>query len=188
VKRSSLLAAAGMALAGTGALAHPHFNKTITAKLPPGVDVTVTYNTTPANEGRAQTAKVGEFVTPRGPVLKLSGELKAGAATLPAGEYTIGVIKLNDKDWAMALYPGRLGRGDTPDTAKAIRLESRFSTGHGAAEHMLVDVTPGEGALEGKAVLTLHFGTLHLAGVLSDASGPAPAPRPPAAGSAPSKP
>jgi hypothetical protein len=174
-----------LALVPAGALAHPHFNKTITAKLPPGVEVTITYDTTPANEARAEGAKVGEFVTPRRPVLKLGGELKAGKTALAPGEYTIGVIKTSDKDWVMALYPGRLARTDTPDTAKAIRLESKFSSTHGKAEHMLIDLTPGEGTFEGKAVLTLHFGSLHLAGVLADAGGPPPAP---AGASTPRKP
>jgi hypothetical protein len=149
------------------ALAHPHFNKTVTATLSPGLEVTITYNTTPSNEVHAQNAKVGEFVTPRRPVLKLSGEIKTEKATLPAGDYTIGVIKNGDKDWSLALHPGRLQRGDTPDTAKAIRLDSMFSADKGTAEHMLIDVTPGHGKFEGKAVLTLHFGSLFLAGVLA---------------------
>lgn len=156
-----------LSLVAAGAIAHPHFNKTVTATLAPGVEVTITYNTTPSNETHATSAKVGEFVTPRRPVLKLSAEVKAGAVTIPAGEYTIGVIKNAEKDWTLALYPGRLQRGDVPDATKAIRLESLFSADHGTAHHMLIDVTPGDGTLEGKAVLTLHFGTLFLAGALS---------------------
>ena len=100
-------------------------------------------------------------------LLKLSAELKTAKATLAAGEYTIGVIKNGDKDWTLALYPGRLERGATPDSAKAIRLDSAFSSDHGTADHMLIDVTPGKGKFEGKAVLTLHFGSLFLAGALS---------------------
>jgi hypothetical protein len=147
--------------------AHPHFNKTVTATLPQSVEVTITYNTTPANEAHAQTAKVGEFVTPRRPVLKLSAELKTDKATLAPGEYTIGAIKTAEKDWVLALYPGRVARTDTPDAAKAVRLESQFSADKGAAEHMLIDITPGSGKFQGKAVLTLHFGSLFLAGVLA---------------------
>ena len=156
-----------LSLVASTALAHPHFNKTLTATLSPGVEVTITYNTTPANETHAQNAKVGDFVTPRRPVLKLSAELKTEKSTLPAGEYTIGVIKNAEKDWSLALYPGRLQRSDTPDPTKAIRLESVFSADHGTADHMLIDVTPGHGKFEGKAVLTLHFGSLFLAGVLA---------------------
>ena len=166
-KAAFLSVGAVVSLAAGVALAHPHFNKTVTASLPQGVELTITYNTTPANEIHAQNAKVGEFVTPRRPILKLSGELKTEKVTLPAGEYTIGVIKNGDKDWTLALYPGKLQRGDTPDTAKAIKLESMFASDKCTAEHMLIDVTPGHGKFEGKAVLTLHFGTLFLAGVLT---------------------
>jgi len=155
-------------LTAAAAIAHPHFNKTVTAKLPSGVDATITYNTTPANEIRATEAAVGTFVTPRRPTLKLSGEIKAGAVTVPAGEYTIGVIKNSANDWTMALYPGAPPRPpEVTDVAKTIKLESAFFTDHGTAEHMLIDISPGAGKFEGRAVLTLHFGHLFLAGALS---------------------
>ena len=70
-------------LVASSALAHPHFNKTVTATLAPNVEVTITYNTTPANEAHAQSAKVGEFVTPRRPLLKLSTELRPGRRRCP---------------------------------------------------------------------------------------------------------
>ena len=159
--------AAVAAFTGAAALAHPHLNKTVTAVLPQGPEVTITYNTTPANELHAQNAKVGEFVTPRRPVLKLSAELKTEKLTLAAGEYTIGVIKNGEADWTLALYPGKLQRDEKPDPAKVLKLESMFETNRGTAEHMLIDVTPSHGKFEGKAVLTLHFGTLFLAGLLA---------------------
>ena len=149
------------------ALAHPHFPKTVNAKLPSGVEITITYQTTPANEMQAQNVKPGEFVSPRRPTLKLSGELKTEKATIPAGDYLIGVIKNSEKDWTMALFPGMPERGKPVDMAKVIKLDSLFEGGKGTAEHMLVDVTPGHGKFEGKAVLTLHFGTLFLSGVLA---------------------
>jgi hypothetical protein len=165
MKRTLALAAVALATA-SAALAHPHFNKTVTASLPGGVEVKITYNTTPANEQRATDAAIGEFVTPRGPLLDLTGELKAGSATVPAGQYTIGVIKTSATDWTLALYPGRLGRGEKADAAKVVRLDSMFSKDEGTAPHMLIDITPGSGKFEGKAVLTLHFGSLFLAGLL----------------------
>jgi len=173
--KRAFLAISACLLGAAGALAHPHFNKTVTAKLPSGVDLTVTYNTTPSNEMHAQSAKVGEFVTPRRPTLKLSGELKGTTVTIPAGEYTLGVIKNADADWTMALYPGALARGAVAEPAKLIKLESIFEKGKGTAEHMLIDVTPGHGKFEGKAVLTLHFGTLFLSGLIPDAGPAAPA-------------
>jgi hypothetical protein len=93
------------ALAVTSALAHPHFGKTVTAKLPSGAEVTITYQTTPANEMQAQNLKPGEFASPRRPMLKVSAELKTGAVTIPAGDYAIGVIKNSDKDWAARARP-----------------------------------------------------------------------------------
>jgi hypothetical protein len=156
-----------LASAAATVLAHPHFNKTITAKLPAGAEVTITYQTVPSNEMHAQSAKVGEFITPRQPKLKLSAEVKNDKVTIPAGEYTIGVIKNSEKDWTMALFPGAPARGVPVDLTKVIKLDSMLEAGKGTAEHMLVDLTPGHGKFEGKAVLTLHFGTLFLAGVLA---------------------
>jgi hypothetical protein len=160
----------GVLLAGVAGLAgaHPHFNKTVSAAaVAPGVDLTVTYNTTPSNEARATAAKVGEFVTPRQPLLKVSAELKNEKVTLPAGEYTIGVIKNSETDWTLALYPGKPERGVPVDLKKVIKLDSVFEKDKGVAEHMLVDITPGHGKFTGKAVLTLHFGSLFVAGALS---------------------
>ncbi len=154
-------------MAATLVMAHPHFNKTVTVKLPGGVEATITYNTTPANEANAAKQAVGAFVTPRQPKLKLSADLKAGEVTIPAGEYIIGCIKNSEKDWTMALYSGALARGAQPDMTKVIKLDSMFSTSAGLAPHMLIDISPGTGKFEGKAVLTLHFGTLFLAGALS---------------------
>ncbi len=101
-------------------------------------------------------------------MLKLSAEVKNATQTIPAGDYTIGVVKNGEKDWTMALYPGAVPRPpEKPDASKLIRLESMFEADKGTAEHMLIDLTPGHGKFEGKAVLTLHFGTLFLAGVLA---------------------
>ncbi len=163
----SILIVLAVVAAPSVSLAHPHFNKTITVALPGGAEATLAYNTTPANVAHAESAKVGEFVTPRRPSLKLSAEVKAGAVTLPAGEYTIGVIKNGPSDFVMALYKGGLARGATPDMANVIKLESAYSASAGSADHMLIDITPGKGKFEGKAVLTLHFGTLFLEGALS---------------------
>jgi hypothetical protein len=40
---------------------------------------------------------------------------------------------------------------------------------------MLIDVTPGHGKFDGNAILTLHFGTLFLSGLIPDAGPAAPA-------------
>ncbi len=154
-------------LLATGVLmAHPHFRKTLTVELPGGVEATVTYQTTIANPSRAQDAQIGTLLVPRGPRLQLSGDISSGSTTIPAGEYTIGVIKNGEKDWTMALYPGRLGRRDTPDMSKVIKLDSIFSDSKGTAEHMVIDINAGFDKFEGQPVLTIHFGGLFLAGAL----------------------
>jgi hypothetical protein len=162
-----LTQAALLSLVAAAAVAHPHFNKTITADLPGGVQAVITYNTTPANETRATDAPVGVFTTPRAPKLKLSADLKSGEKVLlTAGEYVIGVIKTSATDWTMALYSGTITRGTPPDPAKVIKLDSIFDAKIAPADHMLIDITPGKGKFEGKAVLTLHFGTMFLSGLI----------------------
>lgn len=162
-----LLLALGLVLAATTWMtAHPHINKSITAKLT-GAEATVTYNTVPANEDRVKKAAVGEFLNPRNPKLKLSAEVKAGSVTMAAGEYTIGVIKNGDKDFTLALYPGTPARGSAPDMAKMLKLDSQLDTTHGNAEHLTIDIAPGTGKLKGKVVLLVHYGTLFLEGALS---------------------
>ena len=166
LKRIPILAAPALALAVASlALAHPHLKKTITVKLPTGGDVTIAYLTEPSNESHTVQAVVGSFLH-AGARLTLSTEIKAGTVPLPAGEYTIGAIKNGNNDYTMALYPGGVRLSDPVDTAKTIKLESVFSRDMGHAHHLLVDISPGHGKLEGKTVLTLHFGTLYLAGVL----------------------
>jgi len=179
MKRSfAVVACLGLA---TFVSAHPHFNKTITADLPGGVQAVITYNTTPSNEGRATSAPVGIFTSPRNPKLKLSADLKAGDKVVAsAGEYIIGVVKNSDTDWTMALYNGALARGAQPDPTKVIKLESIFESKIAPADHMLIDITPGHGKFEGRAVLTLHFGTLFLSGSLSAPEPAAAAPAAPA--------
>ena len=166
----SVLCVLALLLAPSFLLAHPHFNKTVSVKLPGGAEATISYVTTPANVSRAESAAVGEFITPRSPSLELSAAASSGETEIPAGKYTIGFVKNAEDDWTMALYKGGLNRGDTPDMAKVIKLDSMYSSSMGSAEHMLIDITPGYGKFEGEAVLTLHFGTMFLAGALSAAA------------------
>ena len=67
----------------------------------------------------------------------------------------------------MVLYPGQIGRGEQPDKAKLIKLESMYAKAAMKADHMLIDISPGHGKFEGRATVTIHFGTLFLAGAIS---------------------
>ena len=126
---------AGLLTAPSLSLAHPHFDKSVNATLPSGAEATIAYQTVPSNEAHATGAAVGSFITPRNPSFTLSAEITAGSVTVPAGEYTIGVIKNGDADWTMALYKGTPPRGAAPDMAQMIKLDSMYSTDEGAAEH-----------------------------------------------------
>lgn len=163
MKRIATVAAAAFALLLVGALAaaHPHFNKTVSTTIGE-VEVSVTYNSTDANMERVEAIEAGTFVSPRGPRLNLSGEVMAGATTLAAGEYTIGVMMGGDGSWTMALHEGRIPRGEMPDMDKVTKLDSRYSEDMGTADHMLIDITAGSGDFAGKPVLTIHFAHMHL--------------------------
>lgn len=147
-------------------LAHPHFQKEITVDLP-GTKVTLHFQTVPANEEHVKNVPIGGFITPRGPQLNLSAGTQAGSVSIPAGDYTVGVIRKAQNDWAVALFPGRLGRGQTPTESELIVLDSMFSDHEGMAEHLRVDITPGHGKLEGHATLLIEFGSLSCFGAIT---------------------
>ena len=153
-------------LVASVAIAHPHFQKTTSVKIGDG-EVSVSFVTVPANMSHLANLAEGQFVSPGRPSLTLSVDLKAGSATIPAGAYQVGALKKGE-GWAMVLYPGKLDRGAKPDASKLITLDSQFNTSAEPVEHLVVDIGPGWGTSEGKAVVLMGFGTLWLDGVLSD--------------------
>ena len=165
MKRLTFLAF--LVLGTTLALAHPHFSKKVTVVLPGDVEASISYGTLPANETHTDQAEVGSFMTPRRPALTLGGDVKAGSVTIPAGDYTIGVIKNSASNWGMVLLPGKLSRGETPDLSNMIKLDSHYSTAHGNSAHLRIDIEPGHGDFEGKAVLSIAFGSMFLEAALS---------------------
>ena len=160
MKRTLSFALAALALAALAA-GHPHFNKTVSTTIGE-VEVSVSYNSTDANMDRVAAVEAGAFVSPRGPRLNVGGDLMAGGMTIGAGEYTIGVMKVADGAWTMALHEGRIPRGEMPDMDKVMTLDSRYSEMMGTADHMLIDITAGSGDFAGRPVLTIHFGNMHL--------------------------
>jgi ribosomal protein L7Ae-like RNA K-turn-binding protein len=166
--RAKVAGIAGLALAvATAVAAHPHLNKSVTAKLSDTQEAKVSYVTVPSNEELAQAVEVGAFATPGRARLELSADVTAGEKTIAAGEYTVGALRKGDSDWVLALYPGSVGRGETPDTSKLIHLESTFTADAGTVAHLVVDVEPGSGTLEGRIALVMHYGSMQLSGALS---------------------
>lgn len=153
-------------LSATALIAHPHFQKSTTAQLAEGVSVTLSFVTVPANMSHLADVAVGQFVSPAGPKLQTETALKAGMVNIPAGTYTIGVIKNGAEDWTMALSPGELAFGASPDMSKLIKLDSAFNESNDNSGHLVVDIFPGEGKFEGKAVILLGFGTMWVQGLI----------------------
>ncbi len=145
-------------------LAHPHMRKSVTAKLGDS-EVTLRYFTAPINMDHVANVGVGEFR--RGANLKVGADLQTGGATIAAGDYTVGCIRDGEKAWTMVLYPGALGRGESPDMSKLIKLDSHFSTDMGSVDHVTFDISPGAGSLSGRAAVIWRFGDHHLAGAIS---------------------
>ncbi|MDA2923150.1 hypothetical protein MYX65_00585 [Acidobacteria bacterium AH-259-L09] len=162
--KGKLPAVAVVLLLTVGLQAHPHFQKSVIMKLG-DVEAKVVFTTLPANEEHVANVTVGEFNVGFAR-LTLSGDITAGDVTIPAGEYSIGAIKNGDNDWTLAVHP-RLGRGETADMSKVIKLDSMYSASQGKSAHIVFDVAPGHGKLEGRAVLVWHFGSHYLAGALS---------------------
>ncbi len=159
-----------MLLAASLVVAHPHFRMSITATLPGDVEAKVSFYTVPVNMTHAESAENGAFLTPGNPKLEISADLKAGSVSIPAGTYTVGAVKNSMDDWTMALLPGEIQRGETPDTSKLIKLDTEFMKTSEPGEHFWVYIGPGGGKLAGKAAVEMGFGPLILSGALSDAS------------------
>ena len=153
-------------LTATALIAHPHFQKTTSAKISEDLELTLSFFTVPANMEHVAKIGAGEFASPGLPKFKVSSAVTAGSASIPAGTYTVGVVKKSDTDWQMVLSPGELGFGDAPDMAKVIKLDSSFRMSKEPVGHLVVDIFPGDGKFEGKAVILLGFGTLWVQGLV----------------------
>lgn len=164
MKRMLILAV--VLLSATALVAHPHFQKTTSAQLTEDVEVSLTFFTIPANMEHLATIANGDFVSPGLPKFKSTTAITAGMATIPAGTYTVGVIKNGSEDWTMALSPGELAFGASPDMSKLIKLDSAFFKSNDDSGHLVVDIFPGEGKFEGKAVILLGFGTMWVQGLI----------------------
>ena len=148
-------------------IAHPHLQKSIDVKIG-DVETKLSFYTSPANPEHVKNAEIGKFSTGSAR-LSLAGNLTVGGTTIPAGDYTVGAIRNGERDWTMVLLPGKLGYNDTPDVSKVIKLKSEFSSSEGTAGHVDYNISPGHGAMTGRAVLVWRYGSLYLAGALSDA-------------------
>ena len=160
------IALAVVLLTATALIAHPHFQKTTSVKISDELEVSVSFFTVPANMEHIAKVGAGDFTSPGLPKFKASSAITDGSASIPAGTYTVGVIKKSDSDWPMVLSPGELAFGDSPDKAKLIKLDSTFTKANDTTGHLVVDIFPGDGKFEGKPVILLGFGTMWVQGLI----------------------
>ncbi len=160
------IALAVVLLTATAVIAHPHFQKTTSAKISENVEVSLSFFTVPANMEHVAKLGVGEFASPGLPKFETPTAITAGSASIPTGKYTVGVVKKSDGDWQMVLSPGELAFGDKPDVAKLIKLDSTFTKSNEPVGHLVVDIFPGDGNFEGKAVILLGFGSMWVQGLI----------------------
>jgi len=165
-KNALILALAAVMLTATTLVAHPHFQKTTTAKLSEDVEVSISFFTVPANMAHVAEIGDGEFVSPGLPKFETLTDITAGEASVAAGTYTVGIIKNGEDDWTMVLSPGELSFGESPDMSKLIELDSMFTQGNDPTGHLVVDIFPGKGKFEGKAVILIGFGTMWVHGLV----------------------
>ncbi len=161
MKSKGVLLLALLLAVTTWGLAHPHLSKTVSVMME-GSKATVSFFTAPANEDRLANIENGSYNRSTATL-----ELEGDQAVVEAGKYSVGAIKNGDSDWTLCLYNGQLGRGESADMSKVIKLDSHYSNSMGQSDHVEFNLEAGGSDLEGRVVLVWRFGSHYLAGGLS---------------------
>jgi hypothetical protein len=147
-----------VSLAGT-MLAHPHFNKTVTAAVK-GLELKLTYFTLPYNAKHLEGIKEG-FVFHCGRAkLNVAGEMTVGSTKVAAGTYLLRAKAKSADEWTLVLIPeAQAGDPQNPDISKAIALETKSFTKQSELHHLDLNLTGGQGDTDGKLLVTVSFGS-----------------------------
>lgn len=139
-------------------LAHPHFNKTVTAAVK-GLELKLTYFTLPYNAKHLEGIKEG-FVFHCGRAkLNIAGEMTVGSAKLAAGTYLLRAKAKSADEWTLVLIPeAQAGDPQKPDISKGIALETRSYTKQTDLHHLDLNLTGGHAATDGKLLVIVAFG------------------------------
>ncbi len=146
---------------------HPHFRKTVTARLP-GMEIKIDYVTYPWNPAHLAEVKEGFVFHCGNANVDLNAPVKLGAREIPAGKYLLRARAKDLDHWTLLLVPVPAVKDTPPDLTKAIELETRTLTGRPAQEHLYIDLQPGHGETDGKGVIVLAWGDRQLEGILGD--------------------
>ena len=140
-------------------IAHPHFNKTVTASVK-GLELKLTYFTLPYNAKHLEGIKEG-FVFHCGRAkLNVAGEMTVGSAKLGAGSYLLRAKAKSADEWTLILVPeSEAGDPQKPDLSKAIALDSKSFSKQSELHHLDLNLTGGHGDSDGKLLVTVSFGS-----------------------------
>jgi len=160
MKKKTVLAASLLlvCLAGT-MLAHPHFNKTVTAAVK-GLELKLTYFTLPYNAKHLEGIKEG-FVFHCGRAkLNIAGEMTVENTKVAAGSYLLRAKAKSADEWTLVLIPeAQAGDPQNPDMTKGIALETKSFANQSEIHHLDLNLTGGQGDTDGKLLLTVSFGS-----------------------------
>ncbi len=167
----SVLALSFIAAAATLLNAHPHFRKTVLAKLP-DVEVKLEYTTYPWNPSHLSEVKEGFIFHCGNALVEISKAVKIGSTEIAAGKYQLRARAKDVDHWTFFLVPPPPDRSTPPDMTKAIDLTTRTLTGRPIADHLSLDIAAGHGDTDGRALFVLAWGERQLEGELADFAGP----------------
>ncbi len=168
-RRLKTVAAVVAVLAALAALAgaHPHFRKTVVARMP-DLEVKLDYTTYPWNPVHLAEVKDGFIFNCGNATVELSKAVKPGAVEIPAGKYLLRARAQTADSWTLILIPAPADRNTQPDMTKAVELQTRSLGGRPVVDHLLLDVSAGHGETNNKGLLVLAWGDRQLEGVLAD--------------------
>jgi hypothetical protein len=149
-------------------LSHPHFRKSITAKLPAGLEVKFEYTTLPWNPAHLTEVKDGFVFHCGNATVELGAVAKNGSTEIPAGKYLLRARAKDVDHWTFLLVPQPPDRNTPPDMTKAIELPTKTSKTGETHDHLSLDLTPGHADTDGKALFVLSWGDRLLEGVLAE--------------------
>ena len=140
-------------------VAHPHFNKTVTAAVK-GLELKLTYFTLPYNAKHLEGIKEG-FVFHCGRAkLNVAGEMTVGSTKLAAGSYLLRAKAKSADEWTLVLIPeAQAGDPQNPDMSKGIALETKSFAKQSELHHLDLNLTGGHGDTDGKLLVTVSFGS-----------------------------
>ena len=157
-KKTVAASLALLCLAGT-LVAHPHFNKTVTAAVK-GLELKLTYFTLPYNAKHLEGIEEGFIFHCGRAKLSLAGEMNVGGTRLAPGNYLLRAKAKSVDEWTLVLIPeAQAGDPQKPDIGQGIPLETKSFTNQSELHHLDLNLTGGYDDTDGKLLVTVAFGS-----------------------------